>query len=329
MRVELIAVLVRRIRLTALVALLMVAVMSPVSAAVTDPTSTVDGLQSEHGDRTIEYVATLRDRPNLDGLGFGDAGQWFPQFAAAGSAEARPTNENVRDELPTWVAAFNHTEHPGDPGCTEDGALTRGCTPSYNFRTFSQDGPARSWGGFAHWAQLRLPGGECGTAGSIVDPHTFVADQEYPDPTGVFFPPEGTARPNNNNTMNRIQLQDGVPAEFYVGVLTDATGGDFDPGRLEIRGNVGIIDQREEVAETQIESATAPSSSDLFGNGVPDVHVFKVSGFRSGDYLKLRIAGKASPGSFSGLLFDESFDGAPRRPTLAGGPHWCSGAPRR
>jgi hypothetical protein len=109
------------------------------------------------------------------------------------------TGDNVRDALPDWVAAFNHTEDPADPGCTEPDALDRGCTPTYNFRTFSQDGPARSAGGVPGWATLRLPGGECGTAGAIVDPQTFV-----------------TGEPNNsNNTINRIQLQDGVPDVFF------------------------------------------------------------------------------------------------------------------
>ena len=276
-----------------------------VTAVVTDPTSTIDGLRSERGERSITYVATYRDRSDLDTLGIGNAGSWFPQFDAAEPVSAAPTGHNVRDRLPTWVGAFNHTTSPVDPGCSEPDALVRGCLPSYNFRTFSQDGPARSAGGHEDWATLRLPGGECGTAGAIVDPKTFSPSQEYPDPTGVVLPADGQPEPTNNNTMNRIQLQDGVPDTFFIGVVTDATGGEHDPGVVEIRGNVGIVDQREELASTQIEASSRPTTDDLAANGTPDVHVFRVDHFRSGDYLKLRLRGITSAASFSGLVFDD------------------------
>jgi hypothetical protein len=138
---------------------------------------------------------------------------------------------------------------------------------------------------------LRLPGGECGTAGAIVDPQTFV-----------------TGEPNNNNTINRIQLQDGVPDVFFVGVVTDTTAGQHNPGRLEIRGNVGLIDQRQEIANSQVETSGAPGGADLAGNGIPDIHVFRIEHFRSGDYLKLRLRGSTAAASFAGLLFDETLD---------------------
>ena len=285
--------------------------MPAATAAVTDPTSTIDGARSEKGDRVITYVGTLRDRPDLATLGFGREGHWFAQFGATGRVPEAATSDNVRDALPAWVAAFNHTESPADPGCTEAGALERGCTPTYNFRTFSQDGPARS-ASDPTWATVRLPGGECGTAGAIVDPHTFSREQEYPDPTGVVSPPEGDPKPTTNNTMNRIQLQDGVPSSFYVGVVTDNTATQFDTGRLEIRASIGLIDQREEVSDNQVEPSSAPAAADLATNGVPDVHVFRVENFVTGDYLKLRLRGATSPASFSGLLFDTTF--APSSP---------------
>lgn len=269
--------------------LLLVLILAPLAAAsaataVPDPGSTLDGALGERGARRIDFVGTIRDRTDLRGLGA--AGSWFAHFDAAAPVAGAPTADGARDALPSWVGAFNHTEHPADPGCTGAGDLERGCLPTYNFRTFSQDGPARSTGGQAGWPTLQLPGGDCGGAGAIVDPHT--------------------AGSNNNNTINRIQLQDGVPSRFFVGIVTDATGGAYDPDRLEVRGNVGVIDQRQEVAATQVEASTAPSAADLDGNGRPDVHVFLVEGFRSGDYLKLRLRGATTPASFAGLVFDET-----------------------
>ena len=277
----------------------------PAAAGITDPGSTLDGMRGATGDRSITFVGTVRDRSDLWHARLGHDGHWFAHFDAPSPTTGAPTSANARDALPAWVAAPNHTEHPADPGCTEPGALQRGCLPTYAFRTFSQDGPARSAGGFSDWATLRLPDGSCGTAGAIVDPHTYVGEQEVPDPTGVLFPPSEDPRPNNNNTVNRIQLQDGTPETFFVGVVTDTTGGAHDPARLEIRGNVGLVDHREEVADSQVEPDGAPGPAELAANGIPDVHVFRIDGFASGDYLKLRLQGRTAPASFAGLLFDE------------------------
>lgn len=295
-------------------------------AAITDPSSTVDGARSEAGDRAITYVGAFRDRHDLARLGLGSAGSWFPQFDASAPV-AGATNDNVRDALPSWVAAFNHTTGPADPGCSEPDALARGCLPTYNFRTFSQDGPVRSEGGHEHWARLRLPSGACGRAGAVVDPKTYSASQDYPDPTGLVFPAADAPEPTNNNTINRIQLQDGVPARFHVGVVVDTTGGDYDPGVVEIRGNVGLVDHREELADSQVESDSRPSTADLAANGTPDVHVFRVDHFQPGDYLKLRLRGIDSPASFGGLLFDVDLPGRDGRPAWAGMGH--DGACRR
>lgn len=281
---------------------------APHASAVPDPTSTIEGAQGDAGDRSITYVGRVSDQGDIDGLGLGQDGYWFAQFNAEPAVESATTGDNARDGLPEWIAPFTHLAHPADVGCDSD-TLQRGCLPGFAFRTFSHDGPAHSAGGFKGWAQLRTPGtsnepAECGTAGAIVDPHTFAGDQDFPDPTGVFSPP-GDPEPNNNNTINRIQLQDGVPGVFYVGVVTDTTAGDYDPARLEIRGNVGMVDQREEIVNSQVEPVSTPGRRDLFTNGIPDIHVFRVEHFRSGDYLKLRLRGtKSAPAGFSGLLFD-------------------------
>jgi hypothetical protein len=316
----------RRSTTVAVIGLLLLAVGAPAVQAIgPSPDGLVDGVQGNAGDRAITFVGVWRDRPDLVELRLGTAGFWFPQFAANEPVAGAPTGANVRDGLPTWVAAFNHTTGPTEPGCDDPNALARGCTPSYYFRTFSQDGPARSAGGHAAWSRLRLPTGECGTSGGIVDPQTFVADQDFDDPTGLVFPRSGEPKPNNNNTINRIQLQGDVPPTLYVSVVTDNTAGEHDPGRLEVRGNVGALDVPSEVADSQVEP-TFPTAMALVPNGVPDVYVFRVDGFVAGDYLKLRLRGSTSPGSFGGLLFDTTYDPAPA--AASNGPGRSLGADR-
>lgn len=270
----------RRLRLLAGVGALLVSM--PAAHAAVSPTSTLDGARGDKGARTITYVGTVIDRADLASLGAGGAGSWFPAFDAA-QVSSGPTGGHAVDRLPRWVAAFNHTTSPAEPGCTEAGAIDRGCLPTYLFRTFSQDGPARATGGLA---PVRLPGGEIGASGAIVDPQTHLGGE-----------------PNNNNTINRIQLQDGVPDAFYVGVLTDNTYGVYEPSRIELRGAVGLVDIPKEVADHQVE-ASFPTPLVLVPNGVPDLVVFRVDHFVSGDYLKLRIRGRSGPGSFGGLVFD-------------------------
>jgi len=273
-------------RLLALLSMLLV--LSPAARADgPSPESTLDGVQGDKGERKIEFVGALRNRSDLTSLLIGNEGSWFPRFDA--DAGTGSTGENARDALPEWVSPFNHTTFDpengrADPGCTEPGALEDGCMPTYAFRTFSQDGPAHS-ASDPGWGLLRLPSEECGRSGAIVDPKTFEGDE-----------------PNGNNTINRIQLQGEVPSPFYISVLTDNTARQLDPSELLIRGNVGLLDVPSEVADSQVEPSPEPKG--LHFNGVPDLYVFRVSGFFSGDFLKLRLVGSDSPASFGGLLFD-------------------------
>jgi len=233
--------------------------------------------------RSIEFVGARHDQANLARSGLGDAGHWFANFGADTAVSERPTGENARARLPDWVAPLNHVAAPTDMGCTAF-EIAAGCLPTYLFRSFSQDGPARSAGGHRAWSVLRLPDGERGRAGAIVDPHT--------------------AAGNRNNTINRIQLRADPPSPFYVSVVTDTTAMQHDPARtLVLRGNVGPLD----TDQTQVESASEPGLAELLFDGEPDVYTFRVTDFRAGDYLKLRLAAaESSPAgaSFSGLLFD-------------------------
>lgn len=217
---------------------------------------------------SITYIGVISDRTDFDRLNIGTAGYWFPQFGATSPVATRPTGENARDALPAWAGPLNHATSPLDP--------------TFSTRTFSQDGPARSKGGQPTWNPFKLPSGETGLSGAIVDPHTIG---------------------NSNNTINRIQLNAGVPSTFYFHVVTDNTNLEHNPtNRLRARGNAGGID---------IEANTYPQTAQLSFNGIADVYTFRYDGFAAGDFIKLQLNGDAAPAlgaSFGGLLFDTSFD---------------------
>ena len=216
---------------------------------------------------SITYLGVIHDRTDLVTLNIGNAGYWFPQFDAPQPVEGRSTGENTRDALPTWAGPLNHATSIFDP--------------NFAMRTFSQDGPARSKGGQPGWDTLKLPNGEIGLSGAIVDPHTIG---------------------NSNNTINRIQLNPGVPSTFYFHVLTDNTNLQHDPmNRLRARGNAGGVD---------IEANTYPQTAQLAFNGITDIYTFRYDGFTGGDFIKLQLNGDPMPAegaSFGGLLFDVEF----------------------
>jgi len=217
---------------------------------------------------SITYLGVIYDRTDLARLNIGNAGYWFPQFDAASPVEGRPTGENVRDALPSWAGPLNHATSIFDP--------------NFATRTFSQDGPARSKGGQPAWNTLKLPTGEIGLSGAIVDPHTAG---------------------NSNNTINRIQLNGGVPSTFYFHVVTDNTAMEHDPtNRLRARGNAGGLD---------IEANTYPQTAQLALNGVADIYTFRYDGFAGGDFIKLQLNGDPAPAegaSVGGFLFDTTFE---------------------
>jgi hypothetical protein len=228
--------------------------------------------------QTITYIGVLYDQTNFDRLHIGNSGYWFPQFDASMPVAGRPTGENARDALPSWAGPLNHA------------TASIPDLPFFPTRTFSQDGPARSKGGQPAWNTFTLPDSEVGLSGAIVDPFTAG---------------------NSNNTINRIQLNAGVPSTFYFHVVTDNTNFEHDPtNRLRARGNTG------EIAPglgggVDIEANTFPQTADLVFNGIADVYTFRYDGFSGGDFIKLQLNGDPPPkggASFGGLLFDEAFD---------------------
>lgn len=220
--------------------------------------------------KSITYIGVTKDVTNFSptGADFGQSGYWFPQFAAASPVSGRPTDENDRDALPAWAGPLNHVTNPADP--------------AYSTRSFSQDnGGVRSKGGETSWNTFTLPSGEAGLSGSLVDPQTAN---------------------NSNNTINRIQLNNGIPGDalpssFLLRIIADNTAGQHNPvGRIRPRGE----------GPTQPDVGVQLSGASLAFNGVADVYTFRYDGWESGDFIKLQL-NSGTPGQaagIAGILFD-------------------------
>jgi hypothetical protein len=217
--------------------------------------------------KTIAFVGVQYDQTDFSntGLNIGQAGYWFPQFNAASPVSNRPTNENDRNALPSW-APINFTTDPADPT-----------------RTFSLDnGGVKSEGGDPTWNPLKLPNGEMGLSGSVVDPQTVN---------------------NSNNTINKIVLTPGVagdplPQSFLLHIVVDNTNHEHDP--------VNRIRPRGEGPTTSDTSVTLTPGSAAF-NGIADVYTFRYTNWVANDFIKLQLSGAAPPATgagFAGLMFD-------------------------
>lgn len=146
-------------------------------------------------------------------------------------------------------------------------------------RTFSTDnGGVRSEGGNSTFSTVTLPDGTIGLSGATFDPRTIN---------------------NSNNSINRIQLGPDTPVEFFFSIVTDNSAGKYDSlNRVRARGD----DNGANVEATIYPGSGAP----LTFNGIPDVYVFKYSGFGPGDFIKVQFNSGSNPNGagFGGLLFD-------------------------
>ncbi len=219
---------------------------------------------------SITYVGKTTDRTDFHAPPkLGTLGSWFPQFNSPKAVSDRPTNEGERNGLPSWAGPLVHLNSVFDL--------------SFPSRTFSQDGPCRSVGGFATFNLFTLPNGEVGRSGIIFDPH---------------------AAGNTSNSVNRIKLGNGTPSSFYLRIVVDNTGGRHNAiSRIRARGNH---------AGGDLEPNTFPAPGAGGFNGIADVYTFRYDGFTAGDFIKIQFNGMpgdaknggAGGGSFAGLMFD-------------------------
>ncbi len=220
---------------------------------------------------TIIYVRTIS---TTNFLGWGQAGFYFPQFAASEIVGPKRTDDNMQFYVPSWLE-FNF-----DPWDVND-------------TTFSIDKPdcfdncsgrgVYTRGGYSHWDTFILPNGFSGISGSIVDEK---------------------AENNSNNTVNQIFLKAGVPSSFCLHLVTDNTANTHDSANsIIVRGGrpgQGSFDPNAAVPALAFDART-------------DVHTFRLDNFLPGDFIKIRLNSGMSgmdPG-LGGLMFDYACDYIP------------------
>lgn len=223
-------------------------------------------IEADAAGAAITYMGVTRDVTNFQTLGYG-SWWWFAQLNAPSPVSGRPTGERDNTNRPGWTKDLVHWPEQWD----------------FANRTFSQDGPTRSKGGYTSWATIKLPNGDTRLSGVVVDPYTIG---------------------NSNNTVNKIRLDGSVPSTFYFHVVVDNTAQTHKTTRIRARGNDN---------GTDIEANTYPSGAALVYNGIPDVYTFKYTGFGSGDYQKIQMsANSGSDGaSLAGWIWGSSFTPAP------------------
>lgn len=218
----------------------------------------------------ITFLGVENDITDFSALG--KQGYWFPGVDCDVYSFEKPTNFNEMNGLLAWAGPLKHIE--------------RWQLTEYRNRSFSMDGPCSTICGDVNFSKIILPGATSfSTSGIIVDP---AADE------------------NSNNSVNRIQLNAGTPADsFILSIMVDNCA-------QQHSAIHAIIARGETAAGTPVESDVVPPLSgdiDAF-NGVPDLYRFQFTGFGAGDYIKIKLNGQAGRvrdgggASFGGLLFD-------------------------
>jgi len=220
---------------------------------------------------TITYV---RKVSTTNFLGWGQAGFYFPQFAASSIVGPKRTDDNMQLFLPNWLE-FNFD--PWDPDDTTFSADKPDCFDNCSGRG------VYTRGGYTYWDAFTLPNGFSGLSGSIVDEK---------------------AENNTNNTVNQIYMKSGVPPSFCMHIVTDNTANAHNSAdSIIVRGGrpgQGSFDP----------NAPIPN---LSFDGTTDVHTFRFDNFLPGDFIKIRL-NSGTPGmdpGFGGLMFDEACDYIP------------------
>ncbi len=227
----------------------------------------LSGMQTQAA--SITFVGVTYDQTDFADLNYGTRGFWFPQFDASSPRSDRPTDDNQVNRLPSWAGPMTHMK----------------IWEWWKFpqRTFSQDGPSESKGGWPTWNTFTLPNGRTGLSGIILDPH---------------------AAGNVNQTVNRIKLGPGTPSSFLLRIVVDNT--DFK------HNAINRIRARGDHNGSNVNPNTFPVPGPSNFNSVADIYTFRYDGFDSGDFIKIQFNGTpgssnnggAGGASFAGLMFD-------------------------
>jgi hypothetical protein len=221
--------------------------ISSVQAGVISFDGTLNPASPTHADST--------DFSNT-GLDIGKDGYIFfnwGQLDLSSGAPGAPIDANINNQLPTWVVP---NFDPNDDGYSFGAMVTTS-------------------GSVFHWNTLRLPGGEVGLSGAMVDPE---------------------AADNSNNSISQLWLGAGVPDAFLMHVVVDTTLNEHDPSK-RLRARAESADGSSE-ADVMLES--------LAFNGIADVYTFRYGGWAEGDIIKIQL-NSGDPGidpGITGIMFD-------------------------
>ncbi len=227
---------------------------------------------------SITHTQIERDSTDFEALGFGQAGYYFPQFAATNPVTERPTFEAEFDP-PSW-ASFQFDITQADRAFSPDALYCSGdpADPLDQVAPFGDPLVVGVYtkGGESTWDSFTLPDGTQGLSGAAVD--EFAAN-------------------NSNNSVNRIQLEVGTPSSFLLRIAVDNTNMEHDPaGRLRARGDTN------NAVPVDVDARL----SGLTFNGITDVYTFRYDNFVAGDFIKIQL-NSGVPGetpSIGGIMFD-------------------------
>lgn len=242
-------------------------------------TSFIDVQTARATNHSITHTQTNLDATNFQALGFGQAGYYFPQFAASIPVTERPTFENIEFAPPSW-ASFQFDITQADRTFSVDAGLFSGDVgdPLDQAAPFGNPLVAGVYtkGGESAWDSFTLPDGTEGLSGAAVDE---AADN------------------NSNNSVNRIQLGPGTPSSFLLRIVVDNTNMEHDPaGRLRARGDTNNA----EPVDVDVDL------SGLAFDGLTDVYTFRYDNFVPGDFIKIQLNSGVSgiDPSIGGIMFD-------------------------
>ncbi len=176
-----------------------------------------------------------------------------------------------------WFANFNASApNDGTPDANHANSLPGWVLPNFDplDADYTFGTQVFSRGGNNAWSSITLPDGTTGLSGAILDPE---------------------AAGNSNNSVPRLLLGPGTPADFWMHIVTDNTNNQ--------NNSVNRIRAR---AEDEFGLEGDVNLRNLTYNGVPDVYSFRYTGWVDGDIIKLQLnSGVAgvSP-SIAGIMFD-------------------------
>ncbi|MFV1981796.1 MAG: PEP-CTERM sorting domain-containing protein [Rhodothermia bacterium] len=222
---------------------------------------------AEAGSQSITFIDETVDQTDFAALGYGQAGYYFPQFAAISPVTEKWTADNMRLSVPSWIGFEFDSVQSKRTFSLDAGLFDLG--PPVVFGVYSK-------GGEPNWNSFTLPSGETGLSGAVVDE---AADN------------------NSNNSVNRIQLGAGVPSSFLMRIVVDNTNQEHDPaGRLRARGDSDNVDPVD--VDVKLTNLTF--------NGIADVYTFQYDNFVPGDFIKIQLNSgvEGIDPSIGGIMFD-------------------------